>query len=177
MSSSDDVMQKKSHDTPVVWREYEALRDHLTLTFNNQHEKLETSVQGVEMKLDDTDATVKDIQTTLTTMQAELTTLTQSVNAIRLALEQPCQENFDDDASVHNDNEDMMIDGLGRGRGHARGRGFAPVHARRVPAQPQDEDALGKPRFSIPSFDGQGDVEDYLTWELKIEKLWHLREK
>jgi hypothetical protein len=29
MSASDvDVMQKKPNDTPVIWREYEALRDH-----------------------------------------------------------------------------------------------------------------------------------------------------
>jgi hypothetical protein len=26
----------------------------------------------------------------------------------------------------------------------------------------------------IPRFDGEGDVEDYLTWELKIDTLWHL---
>jgi hypothetical protein len=30
MPSSDvDVMQKKPNDTPVIWREYEALCDHL----------------------------------------------------------------------------------------------------------------------------------------------------
>ena len=91
MSSSGDVMQKKSPDTPVIWREYEALRDHLTLTFNNQHEKLDNAVQGVELKLDVTDATVKEIQTTVTTMQAELHTLTEAVNNLRLAIEQPRQ--------------------------------------------------------------------------------------
>jgi hypothetical protein len=26
----------------------------------------------------------------------------------------------------------------------------------------------------IPRFDGEGDVEDYLTWELKIDDLWRL---
>ena len=174
MSASDDVMQKKSHDTPVIWREYEALRDHLTLTFNNQHEKLENTVQGVDLKLNDTDATVNNIQTTVTAMQTELHTLTEAVNNLRLAIEQPRQEDFDDADSVH-DNDDQLVNGRGRGIGQGRGRGFAPVHARRV-AQPQEDDALGKPRFSIPSFDGQGDVEDYLTWELKIEKLWRLHD-
>jgi hypothetical protein len=33
---------------------------------------------------------------------------------------------------------------------------------------------VGKPKFSIPRFDGEGDVEDYLTWELQIETLWCL---
>ncbi|KAK1678437.1 hypothetical protein QYE76_039285 [Lolium multiflorum] len=37
-----------------------------------------------------------------------------------------------------------------------------------------EEDGLGKPKFSIPKFEGGADVEEYLTWELKIEKLWSL---
>ena len=171
MSASDDVMQKKSHDMPVVWREYEALRDHLTITFTQQHEALDNSVQGIELKLGDTENAIKEIKTQVTDLQAGLTTLTQSVNAIRLALEQPNQDDFDDADSVHNGNEDMVANVHGRGRGHARGHGFVPVDARRAQVPPQQEDPLGKPRFSIPSFDGEGDVEDYLTWELKIEKL------
>ena len=95
---------------------------------------------------------------------------------IRLVLEQPNQDDFDDADSVHNENEDMMANAHGRGRGNARGHGFAPIDARRAHVPPQQEDPLGKPRFSIPSFDGQGDVEDYLTWELKIEKLWRLHD-
>ena len=42
-----------------------------------------------------------------------------------------------------------------------------------MPNQAAD-DGLGKPKFSIPKFDGSIDPEDYLTWELKIEKLWRL---
>ncbi|KAK1642225.1 hypothetical protein QYE76_060030, partial [Lolium multiflorum] len=38
----------------------------------------------------------------------------------------------------------------------------------------EEEDGLGKPKFSIPKFEGGADVEEYLTWELKIEKLWRL---
>jgi hypothetical protein len=30
--------------------------------------------------------------------------------------------------------------------------------------------------FSIPRFEGGTDVEEYLTWESKIEKLWHLHD-
>ncbi|KAK1663507.1 hypothetical protein QYE76_051666 [Lolium multiflorum] len=37
-----------------------------------------------------------------------------------------------------------------------------------------EEDGLGKPKFSIPKFEGGADVEEYLTWKLKIEKLWSL---
>ncbi|KAK1616167.1 hypothetical protein QYE76_021684 [Lolium multiflorum] len=38
----------------------------------------------------------------------------------------------------------------------------------------QDEEDGCKPKFSIPKFEGGTDVEEYLTWELKIEKLWSL---
>ena len=69
---------------------------------------------------------------------------------------------------------------VGRGRAippahaPAHGRGLAPLgRAHRVPNQAAD-DGLGKPKFSIPKFDGSIDPEDYLTWELKIEKLWRL---
>src|SRR3954469_15842572 len=40
----------------------------------------------------------------------------------------------------------------------------------------QQEDGLGKPKFSLPKFEGSNDVEEYLIWELKIEKLWRLHE-
>ncbi|KAK1648748.1 hypothetical protein QYE76_066553 [Lolium multiflorum] len=51
-------------------------------------------------------------------------------------------------------------------------RGWAPLgrHGRGQ----DEEDGLGKPKFSIPKFEGGADVEEYLTWELKIEKLWSL---
>ncbi|KAK1629656.1 hypothetical protein QYE76_003971 [Lolium multiflorum] len=57
------------------------------------------------------------------------------------------------------------------GRGD-RPRGWAPLgrHGRGQ----DEEDGLGKPKFSIPKFEGGADVEEYLTWELKIEKLWSL---
>ena len=46
--------------------------------------------------------------------------------------------------------------------------------AQRVPLQ--KDDGLGKPKFSIPRFEGTTDVEEYLSWELKIEKLWRLHD-
>src|SRR4051794_33859085 len=110
MSLSDDVMQKNSDETPVIWREYEALRDH----------------SNVELKVDETDVTVKALQTQLTALQASLETLTQSVNAIRVALEQPHQDEFDDAGSIHNDNAEHLGHVHGRGIGHGRGLGFAP---------------------------------------------------
>src|SRR3954453_10188258 len=104
MSLSDDVMQKKSDETPIIWREYEALRDHLTRSFNKQHEDLDATVQNVELKVEETDVNVEAIQNQVTDLQASWETLTQSVNAIRVALEQTHQDKFDDAYSIHNDN-------------------------------------------------------------------------
>ena len=91
---------------------------------------------------------------------------------------------MNDNASVHggnpHGNEGADFDG-GRGeRGHvaAHGRGFH-AFARRVPMPEnnREEDGLDKPKFSIPSFTfDTNDVEEYLMWELKIEKLWRLHE-
>ncbi|XP_014751732.1 uncharacterized protein LOC106865663 [Brachypodium distachyon] len=68
----------------------------------------------------------------------------------------------------------------GRGNGHAGA--FPMGHARHEfdhddgQHAHRDDDGLGKPKFSIPKFEGSTDVEEYLIWELKIEKLWRLHE-
>jgi hypothetical protein len=35
---------------------------------------------------------------------------------------------------------------------------------------------LGKPKSYIPKFEGSTNVEEYLIWELKIDKLWRLHD-
>ena len=58
------------------------------------------------------------------------------------------------------------------------GHGFSPHGVRRrfdddAFAQPanHDDDGLGKPKFTDPKFVGSTHVEEYLNWELKVEKL------
>ena len=183
MSSSDvDVMQKKDANTAVTWREFEALRDHMQRQIRVANDVLDKDIQGVHLKVDEATQAVNTVQTTMTTLQASIQTLTNAVGEIRTMV-QPQQPPHDDDGSVQGDNAEAvngpgrgMGRGIGRGVGEAfRGRGFVPVGAQRVPLQPQ-EDGLGKPKFSIPRFEGGTDVEEYLTWELKIEKLWRLHE-
>ena len=70
----------------------------------------------------------------------------------------------------------VQANGRGRGNPPGRGRGWVPVgRAQRLPLQAAD-DGLGKPKFSIPSFEGSTDPDEYLTWEVKIEKLWRLHD-
>ncbi|KAK1595419.1 hypothetical protein QYE76_007719 [Lolium multiflorum] len=178
MSSSEfDVMQKKPDDTPVTWREYEALRDHLTRQLRVNTETFDTEIQGVNLKVDEATTAINTVQTSMTTLQASMNTLTQAVHDIRTMVQQQPQQPFDEDGSVNGDNADAAAaHGMGRGvgRGLPRGvnRGFVEIGARRVPQQ--QDDGLGKPKFSIPRFEGGTDVEEYLTWELKIERLWRL---
>jgi hypothetical protein len=64
---------------------------------------------------------------------------------------------FADDESVHDTANLLGPNARGRGLGQ---HGQAPpvLGARRV--IPAEDDFLGKTKFSIPRFDGEGDVED-----------------
>ncbi|KAK1696223.1 hypothetical protein QYE76_012920 [Lolium multiflorum] len=84
-----------------------------------------------------------------------------------LTVLQQQQQEDDDDPEL----EDDAHNARGAPRGH-RPRGWVPL-GRNGRGQ-DEEDGLGKPKFSIPKFEGGADVEEYLTWEIKIEKLWSL---
>ncbi|KAK1694366.1 hypothetical protein QYE76_011063 [Lolium multiflorum] len=171
---------KKDPSTPVTWMEYEALRDHLTRELRVTTEAFDTEIQGVNLKVDEATTAINIVQTSMTTLQASMNTLTQAVHDIRTMVQQQPQQPLDEDGSVNGDNADAaaaqgMGRGVGRGLPHGVNRGYVEFGARRVPPQPQD-DGLGKPKFSIPRFEGTTDVKEYLTWELKIERLWRLHD-
>ena len=170
--SGVDVMQKKADDATVTWREYEALRDHLTGIIDRSTATIDGDIQAIQMKVDATENTVNAMQTQVTDLQTSIQQLTTSVNGLRVAVEQRHRDGHGDDDSVHGDNEHMLGN-----NGRGRGLGVRPpphLGARRVPLQ--EDDGLGKPKFTIPKFEGTPDVEEYLTWELKIEKLWRLHD-
>ncbi|KAK1684878.1 hypothetical protein QYE76_045726 [Lolium multiflorum] len=160
--------QTKNKDAADVmtWREYEALRNEMRREFRTQDEELKGTVQEVAQKLDATNETVNK-------MQDQMTDIQRSIQALTLAIDNLIQQQQQEDEDVELQDEARGA-GRGVGRGN-RGRGFVELGARRVPPQPQD-DGLGKPKFSIPKFEGGADVEEYLTWELKIEKLWRLHD-
>ncbi|KAK1608161.1 hypothetical protein QYE76_031834 [Lolium multiflorum] len=146
----------------MTWREYEALRNE----FRTQDDELRGTVQEISQKLDTTNETVTKMQDQMTDIQRSLQVLTIVVDNLT---QQKQQE--DEDPELQDE-----AHGVGRGVGRGnRGRGFVELGARRVLPQQQD-DGLGKPKFSIPKFEGGADVEEYLTWELKIEKLWRLHD-
>ncbi|KAK1601812.1 hypothetical protein QYE76_048283 [Lolium multiflorum] len=146
--------ENKSAADLITWREFEALRNEMRREFRAQDEVLNGTVQEISQKVDATNATVTTMQDQMTDIQRTLRTLTMSVENLT---NQQRQQNEDaDEAPGHGD----------------RPRGWAPL-GRNGRGQ-DEEDGLGKPKFSIPKFEGGADVEEYLTWELKIEKLWSL---
>ena len=109
MATSDEVvMQKKDATDVVTWREYEALRDHLTGVFTRTTDAIEKEVQDVKLKLGDNEAAVNHIGTQVTELQTSMNNLQQSIDALRLVVEQqppPLEEDVaHEEGSVHNDN-------------------------------------------------------------------------
>ncbi|KAK1603906.1 hypothetical protein QYE76_027579 [Lolium multiflorum] len=158
------VNQKNKNSVDVMtWREYEALRNEMRREFRTQDDELRGTVQGISQKLDATSETV-------TTMKDQMTDIQRSLQVLQLAV-----DNITQQQQQEAEDPDLQDEapGIGRGAGHGnRGRGFVELgrHGRGF----EEEDGLGKPKFSIPKFEGGADVEEYLSWELKIEKLWRL---
>ncbi|KAK1602177.1 hypothetical protein QYE76_017915 [Lolium multiflorum] len=138
----------------ITWRDYEALRNEMRREFRIEDDELRGTVQEISQKLDATNETV-------TTMTDQMTDIERSLQAFQLAV-----ENLTNQQQQQDEDPDEVP-----GRGD-RPRGWAPLG--RNGRGHDEEDGLGKPKFSIPKFEGGADVEEYLTWELKIEKLWSL---
>jgi hypothetical protein len=133
----------------------------------NTHQALQLQVQG-------TTANVTTMQAQFTTFQQSIDQLTQSLAALRQPIAPPLvqpADDFADDDSVHDNANLLGPNGRGHGLGQ-QGRLPPVLGARRVLST--KDDYLGKPKFSIPHFDGKGDVEDYFTWEFRIETLRRL---
>ncbi|KAK1604493.1 hypothetical protein QYE76_028166 [Lolium multiflorum] len=149
----------------MTWREYEALRNEMRCEFRTQDDELRGTVQGISQKLDTTSETV-------TTMKDQMTDIQRSLQILQLAVDNLTQQQQQEAEDPDLQDETPGV-GRGAGRGN-RGHGFSELghHGRGF----EEEDGLGKPKFSIPKFEGGADVEEYLTWELKIEKLWRLHD-
>jgi len=187
MSFSDDdvVSRKKKDEELVTWREYEALKSHLTRVFTHTTDAIDKNIQDVQVAMDQNVSVVTNIQTQVTALNTNVATFQHSIDALTVAIQQQ-QEHPHDDVFDDSDEGSAADAAPHHGRGCANppahvpaaapayARGFAPLgRAQRVPNQAVD-DGLGKPKFSIPKFDGSLDPEYYRTWELKIEKLWRL---
>ncbi|KAK1664266.1 hypothetical protein QYE76_052425 [Lolium multiflorum] len=160
-----DTRENKNSADIITWREYEALRNEMRREFRTNDDELKSTVDEIKQTLDATNVTV-------TGLSDQMTDIHRNIADMRLAIEnltvlQQQQEEDDEDPGL----EDDAHNDRGAPHGH-RPRGWVPL-GRNGRGQ-DEEDGLGKPKFSIPKFEGGADVEEYLTWELKIEKLWSL---
>ncbi|KAK1617222.1 hypothetical protein QYE76_022739 [Lolium multiflorum] len=155
--------ENKSSADIITWREYEALRNEMRREFRTQDDELKGTVDEIKQTLDATNVTV-------TGLADQMMDIQRNIADMRLAIENlTAQQQQDDDEDP--ELEDDAHNARGAPRGH-RPRGWVPLGRN---GRGQDEEhGLGKPKFSIPKFEGGADVEEYLTWELKIEKLWSL---
>ncbi|KAK1650348.1 hypothetical protein QYE76_068153 [Lolium multiflorum] len=155
--------ENKNSADIVTWREYEALRNEMRREFRTKDDELKDTVDEIKQTLDATNITVTGLADQMTDIQRTLADMRLTIE--NLTTQQ--QQDDDEDPEL----EDDAHNARGAPHGH-RPRGRAPL-GRNGRGQ-DEEDGLGKPKFSIPKFEGGADVEEYLTWELKIEKLWSL---
>ena len=188
--SDDVVMQEKDENTTVTWGDYQHLRHHLTGAIEKQAKTITSGfhddLDGLHERLGTTEDNVTAMQQQLATLQTSINTLQATVETMRTTVDQHFQQ-YDDaygehDGSMAGDNQPQAPHGrgLGAGRGNMplHGRGFAPLGrgAQRVAQQANPFDALSKPKFQIPSFEGSSGPDEYLDWEIKMDKLWRLHE-
>ncbi|KAK1630284.1 hypothetical protein QYE76_004599 [Lolium multiflorum] len=149
----------------ITWREYEALRNEMRREFRTNDDELKSTVDEIKQTLDATNVTVTGLSDQMTDIQRNIADMRLAIENLTVLQQQ--QQEDDEDPEL----EDDAHNARGAPRGH-RPRGWVPL-GRNGRGQ-DEEDGLGKPKFSIPKFEGGADVEEYLTWELKIEKLWSL---
>ncbi|KAK1682626.1 hypothetical protein QYE76_043474 [Lolium multiflorum] len=150
----EDEVQAGARSDIITWREFEALRNEMRREFRTQDDELKGTIDEINQKMDATNETV-------TAMADQMTDIQRTLQTLQLAV-----DNLTNQQQQQDEDPDEVP-----GRAN-RPRGWAPLgrHGRGQ----DEEDGLGKPKFSIPKFEGGADVEEYLTWELKIEKLWSL---
>ncbi|KAK1644398.1 hypothetical protein QYE76_062203 [Lolium multiflorum] len=168
MSASDNkiVNQENKNSADIItWREYEALRNEMRREFRTNDDELKSTVDEIKQTLDATNVTVTGLSDQMTDIQRNIADMRLAIENLTVLQQQ--QQEDDEDPEL----EDDAHNARGAPRGH-RPRGLVPL-GRNGRGQ-DEEDGLGKPKFSIPKFEGGADVEEYLTWELKIEKLWSL---
>ncbi|KAK1630138.1 hypothetical protein QYE76_004453 [Lolium multiflorum] len=168
MYASDNkiVNQENKNSADIItWREYEALRNEMRREFRTNDDELKSTVDEIKQTLDATNVTVTGLSDQMTDIQRNIADMRLAIENLTVLQQQ--QQEDDDDPEL----EDDAHNARGAPRGH-RPRGWVPL-GRNGRGQ-DEEDGLGKPKFSIPKFEGGADVEEYLTWELKIEKLWSL---
>ncbi|KAK1643772.1 hypothetical protein QYE76_061577 [Lolium multiflorum] len=162
------VNQENKDSADIInWREFEALRNEMRREFRTKDDELKSTVDEIKQTLDATNVTVTGLSDQMTDIHRNIADMRLAIENLTVQQQQQQQQEDDEDPEL----EDDAHNARGAPRGH-RPRGWVPL-GRNGRGQ-DEEDGLGKPKFSIPKFEGGADVEEYLTWELKIEKLWSL---
>uniref|UniRef100_J3MJ95 CCHC-type domain-containing protein n=1 Tax=Oryza brachyantha TaxID=4533 RepID=J3MJ95_ORYBR len=185
---------RRASDGPVNWGEYCALRDTLRreiIARNDQlREEVNNAIQDLQIEVN------QQLNVLHTNIVADI------VRQLRPQNEQdPVIDETDVEAAARRARAtnnppprpprggDDGINGRGRGRGRGMGHGgaaYEPIHDNfllrneanqrnnRNGNNRPDEERFGKLKFSMPKFAGTNNPEDYLAWELKVDKIFRL---
>ena len=190
-----DVTQHQDGNAPVTHLQYRALRMHFQRQLDMHIDPLNTSVQHMDLQ-------ITELQQSINEIKAMLEGLGQHADDGSALRDDATvnRESADERAArLHQEEQARRLQqaiggGRGGGRGNLGGRGggrgfgdhrngayaeerhdaaynrmgYVPHH--------RDDDGLGKPKFTIPTFTGSTDVEEYLNWELKMDKLFRMHE-
>lgn len=158
-SSDDDVVSQKNKDEDLVnWREYAALKSHLTRVFTHSTDAIDKNIQDMQITLDQNVGAVTTIQTQVTAINVNVTTLQRSIEVLTVSIHQR-QEHTHDDAFNDYDEGSAADAGphLGRGRSNPPapapttappyGRGLAPLGRAQCVQHQVVDDGLAKPNL------------------------------
>jgi hypothetical protein len=159
----------------VHWNEYEALRDHLQRQKLNATNPLHEGVQDVELGLKDATETISDTQRQVTEVQ-QMMVMAKQVYKVVVMLTPPMLVIILLVKLVAVVMEVVVVAVLGAVEAVDLLPNVCVVNDDPNFAQPVHRDGVGKPKFTMPKFVGCTDVEEYLNWELKVEKLWRMHE-
>ncbi|XP_012702858.1 uncharacterized protein LOC105914754 [Setaria italica] len=179
MAGNEDDGQVHSPRTRGIIQHFERqVRVHV--------EHLDEDVRVTNERLGQLEATQIDTNTKLTSMANTLGALNTSLVGILARLDRMDQEGRDGSGRRNNNNTegsiagqdeeeysaDTELDGEVNGQHNQQQRRRRHGgHARQPRREVRDnDDSLGKIKFSMPSFDGKYDPNAYLTWELAVDQ-------
>ena len=112
MSSGDEnasvVQQKKADTDSVNWREYVALRDHLSRQFGAESEKLQTGLAATDSKVDTLQQSMTALQQSMDAMNKTMQVMTQRHGQPTDVASAPCEH---EDQFGNYDDADEEVDG------------------------------------------------------------------
>ena len=180
------TMPGEDERTPPQSPRSKALLQHFERKVRLHAEHLDEDVRVTNERLGQLEATQINTNTRLTALEGTLGALNTSLVGILERLDRMDRKGHDGSGRRNNNNTDSSVAGhdeeeysadtehdgeVNDQRRHQQRRHRHGTRARQPRREVRDnDDPLGKIKFSMPSFDGKYDPNAYLTWELAVDQ-------